>query len=97
MVTRKVIKACCGRQTFVFQLDKPIRKFQINVLEGLGYQAPQNFKDTGIFYVRKGQLIATASYGTRMIKVRCHGGNCPDQINEFETSIEQAINTDKLS
>lgn len=76
-------------------MDKPIRKFQVSVLEDLGYQAPQNFKEIGIFYVRKGQLIATASYGTRMIKVRCHGGNCQDQINEFEKSIEQAINTAK--
>ena len=95
-IKRRVIQACCGRKSFIFEIEKPIRKFQISILEGAGYSAPDNFKKAGIFYVRKGNLVATASYGTRMVKIRCHGNTCAEQLDQFENILEQAINTTTL-
>lgn len=96
-VVRRVIKSCCGRKNFFFDLDKPIRKFQLSVLESAGYISPKNFVLANIFYVRGHDIVATSSYGTTRINVHCYGKNCEEKLNDFEKAIEQAVNTIRLT
>jgi hypothetical protein len=96
MIKRRVVKSCCGHRSLIFEAEKPIRNFQLFVLEGAGYSVPANFKKAGIFYVSKGRLIATSSFGTNLIRVKCGGDNCDQELDEFEKILEQAVNTKKV-
>ena len=93
VIKRRVIKSCCGRQNFFFETEKPIRKFQLPILERAGYSAPKNFYVAGIFYVRGHDVVATSAYGTTRISVHCHGKNCEEQLDAFEKIIEEAVNS----
>ncbi len=95
-VRRHMIKSCCGRKNFYFETDKPIRKFQLPILEAEGYMSPKNFVVAGIFYVRGNDIVATAAYGTTRISVHCHGRNCEQRLDAFERILEKAVNTAKL-
>lgn len=95
-IKRRVVQACCGRKSFIFELDKPIKKFQTFVLKEAGFLIPAHYYQAGVFYAQKGPLVSTGSYGTRMLKVRCTGPSCADRLNEFEQVLEKAINTTKV-
>ena len=92
-IKRLSVKSCCGRQNFFFQTEKPIRIFQLPVLEKAGYVAPKNFQVAGIFYVRGNDIIATSSFGTTRINVYCTGDDCENKLNQFEKILEKAVNT----
>jgi hypothetical protein len=92
-IKRRVVKSCCGRKNFFFETEKPIRKFQLPILERAGYISPKNFYIAGIFYIRGHDIVATSSYGTCRISVHCYGKNCEDKLNEFEKILEEAVNT----
>jgi hypothetical protein len=94
-VKRHVIKSCCGRKNFFFETDKPIRKFQLPILEAAGYLSPKNFVIAGIFYVRGNDVVATSAYGTTRINVHCYGRDCESKLNDFERVLDQAVNTVK--
>lgn len=96
MIKRRVVQACCGRKSFIFELDKPIKKFQTFVLKEAGFLIPAHYYQAGVFYAQKGPLVSTGSFGTRILKVRCTGSGCPARLDEFEQVIQKAINTEKL-
>jgi len=93
MITRHLVKSCCGSNGLVFEMDKPIRKFQIKIFKEAGYLVPENFLAAGLFYVQKEFLIATASFGANKISVRCNGDKCPSYLDDFQACLEKAINT----
>jgi hypothetical protein len=88
---RHVVKSCCGSSNIIIETEKPIRKPQSKVFREAGYFLPENFFQAGIFYVQLKQLIATASYGTNKINIRCSGADCESQLAEFESLLERAI------
>lgn len=92
MITRHIVKSCCGSRSFIFETPKPIRKFQTKPFRDAGYLVPDNFFNVGIFYVQKNQLIATSSFGTTKISIRCNGDNCSQLLDDFSLLLEQAIN-----
>lgn len=93
MITRHIVKSCCGSSGFIFETDKPIRKFQIKIFKEAGYLVPENFSAAGLFYVQKDFLIATASFGANKISVRCNGDKCSDYLDQFQLHLETAIST----
>ena len=93
MIKRHAIKSCCGRKTFIFETDKPMRKAQLQVFLDKGYSAPDSYRQMGIFYVTKDKLIATGPYGSNRISIYCHGDGCESKLNSFETLLDQAVNT----
>lgn len=92
MITRHTVKSCCGSRTFIFETDKAVRKNQMQLFKDAGYLVPDNFYNAGLFYVQKGFLIATASFGATKLSVRCNGENCSDLLDAFSALLEQAIN-----
>lgn len=92
MITRHIVKSCCGSRSFIFETDKPIRKSQTQPFRDAGYLVPDNFFNVGLFYVQKNYLIATSSFGATRISVRCNGENCSDLLDAFSLLLEQAIN-----
>jgi len=91
-VQRHIVKSCCGSRSFIFEVDKPIRKFQLSVFTDAGYAAPPSFKSAGIFYVRGFGIVATSSFGARKISVKCSGGQCSSQLDKFSALLDQAVN-----
>lgn len=91
LVTRDQIKSCCGSASFVFQLKKAIKKSHISLFKAQGYSVPKNFLDIGIFYVQKGNLVATASFGATRISVRCNGNDCGKMMDELQLLFEVAL------
>lgn len=93
MITRHIVKSCCGSSGLVFETDKPIRKSQINIFKEAGYLVPENFLNAGLFYVQKEFLIATASFGANKISVRCNGEKCHQLMDELHLLLEKAVNS----
>lgn len=92
MIKRYVVKSCCGKSNYIFQIDSPIKKSHLKVFEGAGYTAPASYSKHGLFYVRGRGLTASASFGTNRISVRCGGADCAQKMDEFAELLEQAIN-----
>lgn len=90
-VKTHVVKSCCGSSNTVLELDKPLRKYQVDVFKEAGYVLPDNFFNSGVFYAQKNGLIATASFGTNKISVRVSGKGSA-LIPEFIQLLEAAIN-----
>lgn len=84
IVKKHKVKSCCGHITFVFETDKPIKKPHLKTFREKGYIAPENFSNSGVFYVSSGGLVATTSFGATKINVKCHGAHCTQKLNEFE-------------
>lgn len=85
-----VVKSCCGNSTTIIEVDKPLRKYQVDVFRNAGYIIPDNFYNSGVFYAQKGGLIATASFGTNRINIRVTG-NGQDLVPEFSQLLEAAV------
>jgi hypothetical protein len=90
---RNVVKSCCGSSNIIITIDKPIRKSQMHVFREAEFFVPENFFQAGIFYIQNKQLIATASFGSNRINLRCTGSDCEAQISFFEILLEKAINS----
>lgn len=92
-IKRHVVKSCCGKSAFIFEADKPIRKFQLHVFTDADFTAPSNFQSIGVFYVRRNNVVATTSFGSRKINVKCFGDDCDKRLNELEELLDIAVNT----
>ena len=96
-IKRHVVNSCCGKKAFIFEADKPIRKFQLHVFTDAGFVAPSNFQGIGVFYVRNKNIVATTSFGSRRINVKCFGIDCEKRLDEFEELLDMATNTRHVS
>ncbi len=92
MITRHSTKSCCGKNALIFETDKPVRKSQVSFFKDKGYFVPDNFLNAGIFYVKKGLLIATGSFGSTRLDVKSSGENSSILVDEFAADLEEAIN-----
>lgn len=93
MITRHNVKSCCGSSGMIFEMDRPIRRSQMNVFKQADYHIPANYEEAGLFYVQKQFLIATASFGANRINIRCNGANCSELLDQFALDLERAINS----
>ena len=91
MTSRKEFKSCCGSKALIFTFDKSIRKKQIDVFKEAGYLVPDNYFNSGIFFVKKGSLIATCAFGTNNVNVRCSSSTTENELNGFQNIFEKAI------
>ena len=95
MIKRHKVKSCCGHETLIFEPEKPIRKFQIDVFKKAGYNVPPNFFKHGIFYVTNNRLVATGPYGSTRINVKCYGNDCAKLLHDFEKLLLEATSIKK--
>jgi hypothetical protein len=89
MVERRVVKGCCGRTAILMVSAKPIEKGHVALFKQSGYVVPDNYAKAGLFYAKKGTMIATATFGIKNINVRCSGAGCKTLIDEFENILKQ--------
>ena len=92
-VTRHKVKACCGSTTFVFIVDKPVKKIHIELFEKSGYIAPRSYVTAGVFYITKSGLVATSSFGATTINIRCHGNNCNQLLDDFAIDLDRIVHS----
>jgi hypothetical protein len=93
MIKRYMVKSCCGKSSYVFQTDSPVKKSHLAVFTGAGYTAPESYSQHGLFYIRGKGLTASASFGTNRISVRCGGADCGKKLDEFTALLEQALSS----
>ena len=90
MATIHVVKSCCGQSSSIIELKKPIRKSHANGFREAGYVVDEKYEKIGIFYARKDKLIATASFGSNKISVRC--GKAGDElIVSFSATLDEIV------
>jgi hypothetical protein len=89
MVQRRVTKGCCGRTSILMVSNKPIMKNHLTLFKEAGYVVPENYIKAGLFYAKKGTMIATATFGIKNVNIRCSGSGCQETIDEFETLLEK--------
>jgi len=92
MITRHIIKACCGNKSYIFETQKPIMKNHLDAFEKAGYLVPKQFINIGLFYVQNKGLIATTSFGSTRFQVRCSARNADDLLNAFEQLLDSTVN-----
>lgn len=93
ILVKQEIKSCCGSgKSLLLETDKPIKKYQIKVFRDKNYFIPENFYQSGLFYVQKGRLIATTTFGSTRFNIKNNGPNADVELTEFESLLEQAIN-----
>jgi hypothetical protein len=93
MITRQAVNSCCGSKGFLFLLDKPIRKPQMKIFQDAAYLVPDLYLNAGLFYVQKEFMIATGSFGSTKISIKCNGAKCAELLDQFQILLEKAINS----
>lgn len=94
-IKRTISKGCCGNSnsTIIFYLDKPITKNALPIFEAANYIVPPHYASSGIFYTRSPEgLVATTSFGTTKITVKCGSFERDRKLDDFEKLLEQALN-----
>ncbi len=92
MTTKRIVhKLCCGSKAMIMEIDKAIRKSQIDTFKQNGYTVPDNYTRSGIFYAKKGNLIATCAFGTTKVQVRTTNIISDKEIDYFQEILEKAI------
>ena len=91
MIKKYIVKSCCGKQSYIFQTEKSLKKSHLIIFERAGYTAPDNFKNHGVFYVRGKGITASCSFGTKKVTVRCSGSDCPEKMEEFGKLLDKAV------
>jgi len=89
MVQRRVTKGCCGRTSILMISEKPIMKSHVALFKAAGFIVPDNYQKAGLFYAKKGSMIATATFGIKNVNIRCSGTGCQNSINEFEALLKK--------
>jgi len=64
--------------------EKPVMKNHVQLFKDAGFVVPDNYVKAGMFYAKKGSMIATATFGIKNVNIRCSGAGCQDSINQFE-------------
>lgn len=95
VVKRHKIKSCCGHEAHIFEPEKPIRKFQIDVFKRAGYNVPPNFFKHGLLYITNGRLVASGPYGSNRVNVKCYGNDCGKLLYDFEQLLIEATSMKK--
>jgi hypothetical protein len=92
-IRRNIVKSCCGgNNSITIYMDRPICKHQVYVFKDAGFTVPEHYLNSGMFYVRKDTLVASASFGMTKVNVRCGAFRREEQLTEFENLLETAIN-----
>ena len=57
----------------------------ISLFTTSGYFIHNKYATSGLFYAKKDGLIATSTFGSTKLSIRCSGSNCTQTIIDFET------------
>lgn len=86
----------------MFYVDKTITKDTLKVFEDDNTNIPEgaekwiippHYVTSGIFYVRRNGLVATTSFGTTKITVKCGLTNRDQKLDEFQKLLEKWLNS----
>jgi hypothetical protein len=91
MINKINVRSCCGNKAFIFESQKPVKKNHLDSFEKAGYIIPKQFSNVGLFYVQNSGLIATASFGSTRVQVRCSGNNCEELLKKFELLLDEVL------
>lgn len=91
MISRHLVKSCCGGKSYIFDLDKPIKQSHLESFHKAGYKTPAHFVKAGLFYVQIKGLTATSSFGTRKLQVKSSGKDAETLLDNFEKLLNELI------
>lgn len=88
MIVRHVTKSCCGSKTFIFETEQPVNKAHLDYFNERGFVTPHFYTKANVFYVQTDGLIATCSFGTRKVHVRCNSKKADQLLATFEAMLD---------
>lgn len=89
---RHLVKSCCGGKGYVFELDAPISKSNLDYFRQQGYALNDQYTRVGVFYVERNGLTASGSFGGKKLQVRCSGSaNCSQLLDHLENSFTNLL------
>jgi len=84
-VEKFVVKACCGKTSTAFRINKTLSKDFLALLVTKGFTELKHFTAAGILFVENQTLQINGPFGTDILNIRCKVSDCNKFINDFET------------
>lgn len=91
MIKRSMVKSCCGKVQYVFDLPHPINRSHVEEFRKNGYKSPPHFETAGVLYLQAPCITATGSFGTKKVQVSIGCANSNSILNSFSTLLERVI------
>lgn len=82
------IKACCGKQSTIYELGKTLSLELINSFSAIGFTELQKFTKAGILYIQNDLFILTGPIGSVQLQVKCRKNNCEEHLKTLEAIFE---------
>lgn len=79
------VSACCGKTAIAFKLNTILSKTLLNDLVSKGFVESKHFTAAGMMYVENQSIIASGTFGSDILNVKCKISNCSNFVDEFES------------
>lgn len=83
-VEKIIAQSCCGGNTIVFKLDKPVSLALLDVLKSNGFRENSIFTKMGMLYADNPDFIVTGQIGMDRFNIKCKKGDYEQNLNDFE-------------
>ena len=84
MIKKIKLKTSCNSKALILESNIIVKKNYLEVFLSKGFTSPGSYVNSGLFYVQQGNFVATCSFGTNRINIRCSGNDCEEKIQNFE-------------
>lgn len=82
------IKACCGKTSIIYTIDRPIDRAFIDKLINIGFIEQTNFTSSGILYAYNKIFILSGEIGKPNLQVKSKISNFEQSLNDLEKLLE---------
>jgi hypothetical protein len=76
--------ASCGGTGAALKLSSPLSVNFLPFFRDAGFTEQPSFTKAGMFYVENQELIATGSFNTKILQLKCKYKDCSDSISIVE-------------
>lgn len=92
MITKHNVRSCCGsKNTFLWDLPAPLKKEHSVAFKAAGFVVPLHMNRTGMFFVERKGLVASAPFGSSKLNVRCNLRDCTEALASLEVLFNQLL------
>ncbi len=87
-VKESITSSCCGRFQISFEINKPLSRDNLKLFLDNGFIESKKFIDAGIFYVEDNNIIASCTFGSNRIEIKCKN---KDKCQESSVKFKKAL------
>jgi len=86
-VEKSTIKGCCGKNSIIFKIDKPITRTLLDSLVKIGFHEHTQFSKVGMMYIDNVDFIITGQMGSDKMQIKCKYIDCDHRISNLENTL----------